>query len=142
MHPDTLSDASLALPKFIDTNFSLEGSHALRFHSPTQMFMNTKMRNVDAADGSKLLEGNLTDNQLRGSALVVHSARPNTAESIAVEDKLSPAGGFIVEKLERITAVAPDHLVVVIDNSKSMKDVSNQENLPGSKREKLPRRRD
>ena len=129
MHPDTLSDASIALPKFIDTNFSLEGSHALRFHSPTAMFMNTKMRNVDAADGSKLLEGNLNDNQLRGSALVVHAARQNNNDSIAVEDKLSPTGGFIIEKLQKVTAVPPDHLVVVIDNSKSMKDKKNFEKI-------------
>lgn len=125
MHPDSLSDVSVALPKFIDTNFSLEGSHALRFHAPTAMFMNTKMRNVDAADGSKLLEGNLSDNQLRGSALVVHAARQSSVQPIAVQDPMSPSGGFVIEKLEKVEAVQPDHLVVVIDNSKSMKDKSN-----------------
>lgn len=124
LKPESPAKARLTLPKFVATNFSLaDGSHALRLHSTEDIESGlTTLRRVKAADGGTLLEGSLSDKNLTGTALSVMAARKPSFGPFAVEDKWSANGGFIIEKLQKITAVAPDHLVVVVDASASMKE--------------------
>lgn len=124
--PTKLAEASLTLPKFIDTNFALSGQHTMRLHAPQSSEMSVDVKGkVDtetAADGGDLLLASLKEEDLNGSPIAVKVKRQNFMGPYFIEDTISPMGGFIKETVREVATTAPEHLVVVVDNSQSMKE--------------------
>ncbi len=122
LKPLTLTEASLSLPKFVDANFAMAGEHNLRIHSTNELSTAIKdVRPELAADGGQLLVGTLKEADLNGANLSVAVKRSAISGPFFVEDKVSSSCGFIKETVKQVATKAPDQLVVVIDNSESMK---------------------
>jgi hypothetical protein len=123
LKPVELTQASLTLPKFVDTNFALEGDHSLRLHSPEALSVpeEMKLKKQDAADGGKLIVGNLKQDDLNGSNLNVIVSRQPSVGPFYIEDSNAPTHGFIKETIKQVGTSAPEHLVVVVDNSEAMR---------------------
>jgi hypothetical protein len=124
LKPDSLKEASLTLPKFINANFDVkDGEHNLRLHSPLPMELSLNdLRKQPSADGGYLIAGTLKDKDLFSAPLTVRAQRPATMGPIAVPDKTGASGGYVVATVEKIVARPPQNLLVVIDSSVSMKD--------------------
>lgn len=127
LKPITLTQASLSLPKFVGANFSLSGDHNLRLHAPAEMSTDAKdFRKQRAADGGYLLIGSLKEGDLNAGPKSVVVNRPPTFGPFFAEDRRSTARGYIKETLKQVATKAPEHLVVVVDNSESMNTHSKE----------------
>ncbi len=132
----TISEATLALPRFIETNFEVKGDHDFRLLSESELSLNYKgVESGAAANGQKLLSGRISSETLSGSGLAVNVKRQPVYGPLAIKDAAFPEAGFLLQTIREIPASPPQHLVVVLDGSQSM-----QPHIAGIKRalSKLP----
>jgi hypothetical protein len=137
LKPIELTEASLMLPRFVDTNFSLSGDYNLRLHSAEALALpadNKSVRKQAAADGGSLLIGTLTESDLSGGNLNVMVKRQPTVGPFYTEDAHH---NYIKETIKQVGTSAPEHLVVVVDNSQSMKShvkelIAALQNMPAN----------
>lgn len=117
---DGSEDLSMALPRFIDTNFALAGHNVLRLRSSnnTQMTLNG-VQSSATADGDTLLCTDLKDEELTGSSFAVRIHDGGERKAIAVKDGAS-AHKYIIEEVKELQSLAPRRLVVVIDGSSAV----------------------
>ncbi|MBY0551603.1 MAG: hypothetical protein K2W95_30250 [Candidatus Obscuribacterales bacterium] len=117
---DGPEELSLALPRFIDNNFSLSGQHTLSLRAPNKAKLSLNGReSTITADGDGLLVAKLKDDELNGSSFAIRVHDSNRRATIAVEDPLHK-GEYIVQQVNEVSAVSPRRLVVVVDGSKSV----------------------
>lgn len=122
LKPFALDQASLTLPKFVDTNFSVNGDHSLRLHAGQELSTDLKkVHKQVAADGGHLLLGSLSEDELL-SNMIVTASRPATLGPFFAIDSTLNGHGYIKETLRQVPTSSPEHLVVVIDNSESMRN--------------------
>ncbi len=87
---ESLDAASLTLPRFIASNFGLEGEHALRLEANHKM--TSKAKNLTSSkgpSGNDVISGNLDSSQLEHTALIVTAKRDASIETIMAPDILS-----------------------------------------------------
>ncbi|HEY9676924.1 MAG TPA: hypothetical protein V6C76_02895 [Drouetiella sp.] len=119
---DKLSEATLALPKFIDTNFEVNGEHQIRLRSSQQLSLGLKgLKETVSATGQRILSGSLKNEELSGLGLSVTAMRKPILGPIAVADPLLPTR-TIFETIQQSPVKLPNHLIVVLDGSTSVKN--------------------
>lgn len=138
LKPVELTQANMVLPHFVDANFSLKGDYNLRLHSPKPMSVPAEMKTIrlqSAADGGALLIGSLDERDLNGATFNVGVTRAPEFGPFAIAENKGASQAFIKETIKRVGTNAPEHLVVVVDNSQSMKGhvdelIKALENMP------------
>ena len=119
----TLTDCSLPLPKFINTNFGLnDGEHEIRVISSDKLSLSKKgITSIKSAAGYFVVSGRMPVDMISGSGIALRVTRPDSdASVVAVDDKLSPHR-YITQTIKKLPAQPPKQLVVVLDGSESMK---------------------
>lgn len=82
--------ASLALPKFIATNFDLSGDNLLKLRSSDNLTSTVKnLKSGPSAGGLKAISGTLDKEQLENSNLILTAERSATTAPVAVLDKIA-----------------------------------------------------
>jgi len=120
MKPDGPKTATLSLPKFVASNFSLAGEHQLRLRSPMSFTgAMTKMKPGSTPTGEKVITADLDPADLTSSDLMITAERPQI-EMIATPDQSNSGAGYVLQKVEQVPANIPSQLVVVIDGSLKM----------------------
>ncbi|MBS1956459.1 MAG: hypothetical protein JST89_19890 [Cyanobacteria bacterium SZAS-4] len=120
--------ASLSLPKFIATNFNLNGDHLLKLRSNNVLTSTVKNLKAGASfGGQKALSGTLTPEQLENSSLLLTAERPTKAAPVAVLDKIAiklEQQDIKAKELKAKKNAAKnkpqEQVVVMIDGSKGM----------------------
>lgn len=122
MSLETLDRASLPLPRFIDTNFSLKGKHQIRMVADQEIGLASKSMTASRTPAGKyVVAGNLDSDTLSGISRSLSVSRQATLGPVAVRDEFSESPRYITQTIRKIPAVAPRHLVVVMDGSMSLK---------------------
>ena len=119
---DGPKEASLSLPRFIDTNFQVKGDHQMRLRSSQQLSLKKidGLKESKAATGEQVLSGKLKNDDLSGINLTVVAARKETYGPIAIADPVTP-GRFVIQTIRKAPVKLPNHLIVVLDGSQSVK---------------------
>jgi hypothetical protein len=118
---DLASEATLALPRFIDTNFSVNGEHQIRLRSPERLSLKLDgLKETLSPTKEKILSGRLKDEELSGLGLSVTAERKPTFTPIAVFDPRQPSK-VIVQTIKQMPVKLPNHLIVVLDGSQNVK---------------------
>jgi hypothetical protein len=134
---DATSSASLLMPRFLATNFDLNGEHLLRLRSEQLLASGIKdVKAEQAADGKTILSGTLTDADLESSKMVITAARAPSVQPIMVYDKIATQQAaaeakdkWLAEKrrLEREAAEddgrGADQVVIMVDGASSKTQV-------------------
>lgn len=122
MSLETLERASLPLPRFIDTNFALKGKHQIRMVADQEIGLPGKSLTTSrTATGKYVVAGNVDGDTLSGISRSLSVSRPATMGPVAIKDDFSESPRYITQTIKKIPAVAPRHLVVVMDGSMSLK---------------------
>lgn len=119
MKMDSIDSASLVLPRFIATNFDIQGEHAVRLHSAHALKSGVKgLKSGKSPSGQQVLSGTLENEQLNGSEMLLRAARPASLEPVAVLDPLSVQLRREVKK--EVKPQENQQVVVMIDASKGI----------------------
>lgn len=135
--PDATSSASLLMPRFLATNFELNGEHLLRLRSEQPLASGLKgVKSEKAADGKTILTGALSEEDLESSKMVITATRAPSVEPILVYDKIATQQAaaeakakWLAEKrrLEREAAEendrGADQVVIMVDGASSKTQV-------------------
>ncbi|MBZ0189047.1 MAG: hypothetical protein K8F91_22570, partial [Candidatus Obscuribacterales bacterium] len=117
----TLEQASLPMPRLIDTNFSLSGQHNLRMLCDSQISLKAKgLTQSKAPTGKYIVSGKIEKETLSGAAVSLKVTRQATLGPIACKDELSKTPRYLIQTIKKIPSIAPKHLVIVLDGSKSV----------------------
>lgn len=117
---DASNKASLGIPHFIDSNFSLSGQHQLRLRCDQAMQSGLKsITPALTADGTSMLSGELSEADISNSTFSVKLEKPQGFQGALVADRF--AGGYILQQRKERSLSAPKHLVVVVDASERMR---------------------
>ncbi len=118
---DLATEATLALPRFIDTNFSVNGEHQVRLRSPEALSLKLGgLKETVSPTKERVLMGSLKNEELSGLGLSVTAARKPTFGAIAVADR-GQSNRFIVQTIQPKPVKIPNHLIVVLDGSQNVK---------------------
>ncbi len=119
----TLTEASLSLPRFIDNNFAIATDNSMSIRSAEKLSMNLKgIRAGVSETGEKVLVGQLKEEDLSGSGLSIRVTRQATLGPNVVKDPFVRGSSFIVQTIKKVESPAPNHLVLVVDGSQSVKE--------------------
>lgn len=119
MKMDSIDSASLVLPRFVATNFDIQGEHSVRLHSEHALKSGVKgLKSVKSPSGQQVLSGTLENEQLKGSEMLLRAARPASLEPVAVLDPLSLQLRKAVKK--EVKSQENQQVVVMIDASKGI----------------------
>ncbi len=118
---DMATEATLALPRFIDTNFAVNGEHQVRLRSPEALSLKLGgLKETVSPTKERVLMGSLKNEELSGLGLSVTVARKSTFGAIAVADPRQ-SNRFIVQTIQPKPVKIPNHLIVVLDGSQNVK---------------------
>lgn len=118
---DMATEATLALPRFIDTNFAVNGEHQVRLRSPEALSLKLgSLKETVSPTKERVLMGSLKNEELSGLGLSVTAARKATFGAIAVANPRQ-ANHFIVQTILPKPVKIPNHLIVVLDGSQNVK---------------------
>lgn len=119
----TLSEASVSLPRFIDNNFAIATDNTMSIRSPENLTMNVKgIRSSVSAIGDKVLSGVLKEEDLSGAGPSIRVARTASVGPNIVRDPFLREDSYVVQTINKIDSPAPNHLVIVVDGSQSVRD--------------------
>ncbi len=119
MKMDSMDSATLVLPRFITTNFDIQGEHAVRLHSNHALKSGVKgLKSGKSPSGQEVLSGTLENEQLTGSEMLLRASRPASLEPVAVLDPLSIQLRKAVKKETKPSE--NQQVVVMIDASKGI----------------------
>ncbi len=119
---DNLEEASMTLPRFVNSNFTVSGDHAVRLRSNTNFLTNfAGVRSVQTDQHDYLLGGKFKDNDLSGSGVGVR-VQHNPKQKIAYGVDSNPKGraSWIASVVQEKPATPPQRIVVVVDGSQAM----------------------
>ncbi|MFN8551169.1 MAG: hypothetical protein U0103_06730 [Candidatus Obscuribacterales bacterium] len=118
---DKADEATLALPRFIDTNFAVNGEHQVRLRSSDRLSLKLGgLRESLSPTGERILVGSMKNEELSGPGVSVTAARKPTLGAIAVAVPNKP-GRYFIESIQAKPVKVPNHLVVVLDGSQNVK---------------------
>lgn len=119
---DNPKEASLVLPRFVNSNFAVSGSHSLRLRSDHDFMTSFEgVRTVPTDMHDYLLTGSLKDNQLTGSGIAVRVQHDPKARNIVVRDTNPKARApYVTSSVQESLAMSPQRVVVVVDGSQAM----------------------
>ncbi|MGE0266138.1 MAG: hypothetical protein AB7V06_25940 [Candidatus Obscuribacterales bacterium] len=131
---DGVDKANLVLPRFIATNFDLDGEHALRLESRDRLTsLKSNLKESRSSIGRFVLEGSLPPSQIEHSPLLISARRDATiarvtafdeqATVMAVEDarEAAEARKRALAEQEREENADNQKVVVMIDGSHGVK---------------------
>jgi hypothetical protein len=132
---DQASQASLALPRLVASNFAPSKTHDLRFLSDGNLTLpSADLHPAATAGDAKLFVGAVKDED-KNTGLSLVASRPATLGAFAARS-FAP-DGYTVETVKEIPNNAPKNLVVVIDGSKSVREFKKDITTMLGKVEKL-----
>lgn len=120
-----LSEASLTLPRFIDTNFEVSNNkNSLMLRSPQELSL--KGATVKPSpDNEQVLKVALKEKDLSGPGVSINVRRSGTVGPVAVKDPYASEETYLIQTIQSVKAFVPNHLVVVLDCSSSVKEHLN-----------------
>ncbi len=87
---ESASQATLPVPRFVATNFTLEGEHLLRLKSPLVLKAHSaNLKPSLSTSGQHIIAGPLTKEELKGSEIGISTQLPAKMEQVAVFDMIS-----------------------------------------------------
>lgn len=90
LNPDATKTASLTLPKFLATNFDLQGEQAIKLHSSLPITGGVKgLAKGITRDHEYTLSGEVSGDDLQSSRLVVECERPQQIKPVYAFDKIA-----------------------------------------------------
>jgi DNA-binding transcriptional regulator YdaS (Cro superfamily) len=120
VQPTSLTDASVTLPRFIDTNFSLAGEHSLRLRSKQTMALSLPgVKQGSLPTGEHLLTCNLREDDLTGPGITICLNGMPKYESVSAFDPITST--YVSQSLNHVPASIPKNLIVVLDGTESMR---------------------
>jgi hypothetical protein len=120
VQPTSLTDASVTLPRFIDTNFSLSGEHNLRLRSKQKMAVRLSgVKQGSLPTGEHLLTCNLKEDDLTGPGITICLDSMPKYEGVSAFDPMTSS--YVSESLNKVSASIPKNLIVVLDGTESMR---------------------
>src|SRR5262249_6205966 len=135
---EAATEATMNLPRFVDSNFAVAGDQSLRLRSKGKIDLAVdNMHRTKTLSGEELVTGTLKDHDLSGNGLAVSLQRDAFFGSIALPDLHSKNNGYAFETIVEVPAKVPSHLVVVVDGSESVQKnigdiTASLAKLPGS----------
>jgi hypothetical protein len=133
MNPDGTDKATVAMPRFIATNFEMTGEHQVRLRSDSLISASGKSLKSGASQThQRTLSGELTAEQLEKTGPLITALRPAGSKPIAILDKLAVSLKtkeeiYRAKQLElrkqrfhQQAPIAPHQLIVMIDGSKGV----------------------
>lgn len=120
------SDASMSLPKLLNTNFSVvpNNEHTLRLRTPSDAEI-TMEKVRRASNGTQsMVVGELKETEMTGSGLALRLHKLPEFQPVAAYDPLSRS--YVVETVKEVVPTVPSNLVIVVDGSVRMKDSAKQ----------------
>lgn len=119
---DKVDEATLALPRFIDTNFAVNGEHQIRLRSPERLSLKLGgLKESLSPTREHVLVGSMKNEELAGPGISVTASRSSGLGAIAVADP-HHVGRFLMETIQAKPVKIPNHLIVVLDGSQSVKN--------------------
>ncbi len=116
------NESSLILPKLLATNFSILGEQGLRLQSTGKMEANhEKIKASDSVGGQRVLSGTFDSQNISDSNIAVRLKRSSNFTSIAARDPNLQTGDCLVETIKQSAVQVPNHLVIVVDSSQSLR---------------------
>jgi hypothetical protein len=113
-------EATMVLPRIIDSNFSLHEEHSFKLSSQTPLTLALDgVRRIPGKDGEQLA-GTLKNNELQGPSISIKTSRKMDFKPIVITDSDDRRSKYI-QSVERLVVTSPSKLLVVLDGSKSMR---------------------
>lgn len=89
---DTLNAATLTLPRFVCSNFALDGEHNLRLESNHKLSSKVDGLSVSKSpNGSDVIEGVLESSQIEHSPIVINAQRNASSLTLTAKDPIAAA---------------------------------------------------
>jgi hypothetical protein len=122
---DSQSQASLALPRLVASNYSTSVSHDLHFLADGNLKLPAaSLHSITNADKTKLYVGTINAQEAKNAGLSLIASRP--AETGIISSRNTFSKGYTVQTIREVQNNAPKNLVVVVDGSKSTKDYKSE----------------
>lgn len=114
----------LTLPRIIRSNFEVVGNHSLRLRSDRELKLNLGgVRRTLTKTGLHLISGEIDNLANNNESVAVYTGLlnklPGSAYPLLVRDPYR-SGSVISQRLELVPAERLDHMVVVVDGSRTM----------------------
>ncbi len=131
-HIDASGTATLAPPRFLETNFRSRGSfrHQLAFNASgpierVRLAANQAKLRSEVVGGIHRLRGELTRRELSSGGVLVRVDRTDAPEVVwcrnPLANKQESASTFVVQELRRVRSEPPRRVAVVVDTSGAMR---------------------
>jgi len=92
MKLDTLNATTLTLPRFVCSNFSLNGEHNLRLESNHQVSSKVEGLTISKSpNGCDVIEGSLQASQIEHSPIVINAQRNGSSLTLSANDPIAAA---------------------------------------------------
>lgn len=126
MSLDSANEAALSLPHLLDQNFAVKSDPEMRLRSNGTLSLGLQgMRRVHNSVGTEQLVGTLKSSDSSASACSIRTPRTASFAPIACLDKHTKSEAYIIENISKTAANIPNHVVVVVDASQSIKSRLN-----------------
>lgn len=95
MRLETLNSATLTLPRFVCSNFGLDGEHNLHLESNHKLSSKVEGLNVSKSpNGSEVIEGSLEPSQIEHSPIIVNAERSASSLTLVAKDPVAAAQAY------------------------------------------------
>lgn len=95
MNLDTLTSATLTLPRFVCSNFGLDGEHNLRLESNHKLSSKSEGLSISKSpNGCDVIEGKLRASQIERSVIIVNAERSASSITLAAKDPIAAAQAY------------------------------------------------
>jgi hypothetical protein len=122
---DSASQASLALPRLVASNYSTHVSHDVHFLTDANLKLPVAgLHATTNADKSKLYVGSINAQDAKNTGLSLIASRATETGTISSRNSFSKS--YTVQTIKEVQNNTPKNLVVVVDGSKSIKDSKNE----------------
>ncbi|MDX2106897.1 MAG: hypothetical protein SFY67_10890 [Candidatus Melainabacteria bacterium] len=92
MNLDTLTSATLTMPRFVCSNFGLDGEHNLRLESNHKLSSKAQGLSISKSpNGSDVIEGKLQASQIEHCVIMVNAQRSASSITVAAKDPIAAA---------------------------------------------------
>ncbi len=87
---ESAAQAALPIPRFVATNFTLDGEHLIRLKSPLMLKAHSSVLKPSlSTSGQHIIAGPLTKEELKGNEIGISAQLPAKMEQVAVFDMIS-----------------------------------------------------
>ncbi|MDR3615887.1 MAG: hypothetical protein P4L53_20180 [Candidatus Obscuribacterales bacterium] len=122
---DSASQASLALPRLMASNYNANVCHDIHFFTDGNLKLPVAgLHATTNADKSKLYVGTIKAQDAKNTGLSLIASRATETGTISSRNSFSKS--YTVQTIKEVQNNTPKNLVVVVDGSKSIKDSKNE----------------